>query len=163
MSNDWLRNLYGHQSWADAEQWRAIGEHPAARRSGRFSIDCITFTSFSTPSCGRLATGKEPVRRPPGRGIRLVRRSCVRTPARISPQISPPRGADRRAPRRTGDDCVVHDPPLTITVAEALTQCTMHSHYHRGQNADAPARARRHAADHRFDRLAMERPSRGAW
>jgi uncharacterized damage-inducible protein DinB len=27
------------------------------------------------------------------------------------------------------------DPPLTITVAEALTQCSRHSHYHRGQNA----------------------------
>jgi len=27
------------------------------------------------------------------------------------------------------------DPPLSITVAEALTQCAMHSHYHRGQNA----------------------------
>ena len=27
------------------------------------------------------------------------------------------------------------DPPLTITVAQALTQCAMHSHYHRGQNA----------------------------
>jgi uncharacterized damage-inducible protein DinB len=27
------------------------------------------------------------------------------------------------------------DPPLTLTVAEALTQCAMHSHYHRGQNA----------------------------
>jgi uncharacterized damage-inducible protein DinB len=28
-----------------------------------------------------------------------------------------------------------NDPPLTITIAEALTQCAMHSHYHRGQNA----------------------------
>ena len=27
------------------------------------------------------------------------------------------------------------DPPLTITVAEALTQSAMHSHFHRGQNA----------------------------
>ena len=27
------------------------------------------------------------------------------------------------------------NPPLSITVAEALTQCAMHSHYHRGQNA----------------------------
>ena len=27
------------------------------------------------------------------------------------------------------------DPPLSITVTEALTQCAMHSHYHRGQNA----------------------------
>lgn len=27
------------------------------------------------------------------------------------------------------------DPPLSLTVAEALTQAAMHSHYHRGQNA----------------------------
>jgi uncharacterized damage-inducible protein DinB len=27
------------------------------------------------------------------------------------------------------------DAPLTLTVTEALTQCAMHSHYHRGQNA----------------------------
>src|SRR5256885_16597849 len=27
------------------------------------------------------------------------------------------------------------DPPLTITVAEALTQAAMHSQWHRGQNA----------------------------
>jgi len=27
------------------------------------------------------------------------------------------------------------DPPLTISVSEALTQCAMHSHHHRGQNA----------------------------
>ena len=27
------------------------------------------------------------------------------------------------------------DPPLTVTVADALTQAVMHSHWHRGQNA----------------------------
>ena len=27
------------------------------------------------------------------------------------------------------------DPPLSITIAEALTQAAMHSQYHRGQNA----------------------------
>ena len=27
------------------------------------------------------------------------------------------------------------DPPLTLRVEEALAQCSMHSHYHRGQNA----------------------------
>ena len=26
-----LRDLFGHQAWADAEHWRAIGAHPAAR------------------------------------------------------------------------------------------------------------------------------------
>src|SRR4026207_622217 len=26
-----LRDLYGHQVWADAEHWRAIGAHAAAR------------------------------------------------------------------------------------------------------------------------------------
>src|SRR6185295_16753729 len=29
----------------------------------------------------------------------------------------------------------IPDPPLSLTVAEALTQGAMHSHYHRGQNA----------------------------
>lgn len=27
------------------------------------------------------------------------------------------------------------DPPLTLTVGEALTQCALHSQWHRGQNA----------------------------
>ena len=31
MSNDWLRNLYRYQAWADAEHWRAIGDHQPAR------------------------------------------------------------------------------------------------------------------------------------
>jgi len=29
----------------------------------------------------------------------------------------------------------VPEPPLSLTVAEALTQSAMHTHYHRGQNA----------------------------
>ncbi len=28
--NPLLRDLYGHQIWADAEHWRAIGAHPVA-------------------------------------------------------------------------------------------------------------------------------------
>ena len=31
MANEWLRDLYAHQAWADAEHWNAIGAHPAAR------------------------------------------------------------------------------------------------------------------------------------
>ena len=30
MANQWLRDLHAHQSWADAEHWRAVGAHPAA-------------------------------------------------------------------------------------------------------------------------------------
>ena len=30
---------------------------------------------------------------------------------------------------------MVSEPGVDITVTEALTQCAMHSHYHRGQNA----------------------------
>src|SRR5712692_3631959 len=29
--NPLLRDFYGHQAWADAEHWRAIETHPAAR------------------------------------------------------------------------------------------------------------------------------------
>jgi hypothetical protein len=31
MSNAWLRDLYSHQAWADAEHWRALGAHQPAR------------------------------------------------------------------------------------------------------------------------------------
>ena len=55
------------------------------------------------------------------------------------------------------------DPPLTITVAEALTQCAMHSQYHRGQNADAAAGTGRRAADDRPDLWQWKGRPPGAW
>jgi hypothetical protein len=80
-----LRDLFNHQTWADAEHWRAIGAHPAARADQTIRK--------------RL------------HHLHFVQHAFLWTVG------------DRK------------DPPLTITVAEALTQCAMHSHYHRGQNA----------------------------
>ena len=49
----------------------------------------------------------------------------------------------RRFVEEAGDDALAapvslpwfKDPPLEISLAQALHQCAMHSHYHRGQNA----------------------------
>ena len=55
------------------------------------------------------------------------------------------------------------DPPLTITVAEALTQCAMHSQYHRGQNATRLRELGGEPPTTDLIVLAMERPPAGAW
>lgn len=133
--NPLLRDLYGHQFWADAEHWRAIGAHPPARedkairdrlhhvhlvqRSFMWIVgDRATPFQLSKPDDFKsfdelIAYGRE--------SHEHVRRLLdALTDARLGESVSPP---------------WVKDPPFTLTVAEAMTQCAMHSHYHRGQNA----------------------------
>lgn len=133
--NPLLRDLYGHQEWADAEQWRAIEAHaPAAadpvirerlhhihlvQRGFRWVIGTrdpmIEITKAS--DFGALAELKAYARE-----YHDEMRSffATLTPDQLDTRVQ-----------------IVwfNDPPLHITVAEALTQCAMHSHYHRGQNA----------------------------
>ena len=135
MANEWLRELYAHQAWADAEHWSAIGAHPVACEDGaiRRRLHHIHFVqhaflwtvgdrarpfAMTTPddftSFDRL--------RSYGRDYHLQIDPVLRdlSDARLAEPVS-----------------IVwfKDPPLTLTVAQALTQCAMHSHYHRGQNA----------------------------
>jgi uncharacterized damage-inducible protein DinB len=135
MEHDWLRNLYGHQAWADAEHWRAMGAHPAARddEAIRNRLHHIHFvqsaflwtvgdrkTPFAVTQPGDFASFDE-----------------LRSYARDYHQQVPLLLAGLSSARLDEPVSIVwfKDPPLTITVAEALTQCAMHSHYHRGQNA----------------------------
>ena len=135
MSNDWLRNLYGHQSWADAEQWRALGEHPAARsdRAIHHRLHHIHFvqhaflwtigdrkSQFAVTTAEDFASFDE---------LHAYAREYHQ---KITPVLSGLSDERLAEPVRI---VWFNDPPLSITVAEALTQCTMHSHYHRGQNA----------------------------
>ena len=135
MSNDWLRNLYGHQSWADAEQWRALGEHTAARSDQaihnrlhhiHFVQHAFLWTisdrksQFAVTTAGDFASFDE---------LRAYAREYHQ---KITPVLSGLSDERLAEPVRI---VWFNDPPLSITVAEALTQCTMHSHYHRGQNA----------------------------
>jgi uncharacterized damage-inducible protein DinB len=133
--NPLLRDFYGHQAWADAEHWRAIEAHAAAAQDAAIKArlhhihmvqrvflwavgDRATGFVVSTPEeFASLAALKEYAR---GSHDEIDRYLATVTSARLDQRISMPWFAD---------------PPLSITVTEALTQCAMHSHYHRGQNA----------------------------
>jgi uncharacterized damage-inducible protein DinB len=133
--NPLLRDFYNHQVWADAEHARAIAAHPPARddrviRSRLHHIALVqrgflwTVTADTTPFAFT-----QPDDFPVFEDLQRYSREyhdAMRTflatvsDARLEEPVAIP---------------WFKDPPLTITVTEALTQCAMHSHYHRGQNA----------------------------
>ncbi|HEY7169690.1 MAG TPA: DinB family protein [Vicinamibacterales bacterium] len=130
-----LRDLYGHQEWADAESWRAIEAHPPARddptirdrlhhihivqRAFRWVVGSRdpTFSMTTTADFATLGDLKAWAR---AYHDEMAGFLATLTPDRLDDQIGIPWFAD---------------PPLRISVAEALTQCAMHSQHHRGQNA----------------------------
>jgi uncharacterized damage-inducible protein DinB len=130
-----LRDMVDHQFWADRELWSAIGAHGPARDD-----KAIRDRLHHVHQVQRLfiwAVGDR------------ARQPAITTPEGF-PSFDDLHGYARDAHddvRRTilsmtdtrlSEAVVipwVPDPPLSITVAEALLQMTMHSHYHRGQNA----------------------------
>ena|SRR5438132_480024 len=130
-----LRDLYGHQAWADAEHCRAIEAHPPARddRAIRERLHHIHLVqrAFLWAVTGQTTAFvfTKPVEFTSIADLKAYARGYHDEVARLLAHMT-----DARV-----DEPVTipwfTDPPLTITVGEALTQCAMHSHYHRGQNA----------------------------
>jgi uncharacterized damage-inducible protein DinB len=133
--NPLLRDFCQHQAWADAEHWRAIEAHPPAagddairkrlhhihlvQRVFLWAVgDRAAAFAVTTPEeFGSLAALKAYARG----SLDGFERFVAGVPeARLDERIAMP---------------WFTNPPLSITVTEALTQCAMHSHYHRGQNA----------------------------
>jgi uncharacterized damage-inducible protein DinB len=135
MSHAWLRDLYAHQSWADAEHWRAIGAHPEAHGdlAIRGRLHHIHFVQhaflWTIGDRGQLFT--------PTKVEDFSSFDALQSYARAYHDQADPFVSALDDARLAEPVSIVwfKDPPLTITVAEALTQCAMHSHYHRGQNA----------------------------
>lgn len=132
--NPLLRDFYDHQVWADAEHWRAIAAHDGARddQAIRHRLHHIAIVqraffwnvggrqeafAFTKAEDFAFDTLKEYARR---HHERIIAYMADVTDARLAESIDIPWFAD---------------PPLTLKVEEALAQCAMHSHYHRGQNA----------------------------
>jgi uncharacterized damage-inducible protein DinB len=132
--DSYLRELYPHQEWADAEHWRAFVAHPAA---------------LSDRAIGERLLH-----------IHLVQRAFLWvTGPRTSeflfkkledfPQMADLRDYAREYHAEMGERLKVvtaerleesievpwFKPTLKISVRHALIQAAMHSHYHRGQNA----------------------------
>ena len=133
--NSWLRDLYGHQAWADAEHWRAIEAHPAARDDGaiRNRVHHVHLVQRSFMwSVGDRSTRF--VLSVPGdfKTFEALKAFARETHAEIDRTLEAI-GEERL--RETITMAWFKDPPLTLTVGEALAQCAMHSQWHRGQNA----------------------------
>jgi uncharacterized damage-inducible protein DinB len=135
MANEWLRELYAHQTWADAEHWNAIAALAAAREDAaiRQRLHHIHFVQHAFLWTVGARDRPFSVTKPDDfSSFDRLREYAREYYVQLEPflrSLSDPRLAEPVS--------IVwfKDPPLTITVAEALTQCAMHSHYHRGQNA----------------------------
>jgi uncharacterized damage-inducible protein DinB len=130
-----LRDLIDHQLWADTEHWRAIRETAAAREDK--AIRDRLHHIHQVQQFFIWAVGGRPGRPSPTTADQFPSFDALESYARES------HGAivsfrDAVPDTRLGDSIAIpwfKDPPLTLTVVEALAQMASHSHYHRGQNA----------------------------
>jgi uncharacterized damage-inducible protein DinB len=131
-----LADLYGHQSWADAQHWRAIGAHPPARddlairvRLHHIHVVQRAFlwmvgdrqTAFAMTQPEDFASFED---------LRTYARTYHDEVRQLMAGIT-----DKRLAEEMSVPWAPKDARQTLTVTEALLQCAMHSQYHRGQNA----------------------------
>jgi len=134
--NPILRDMFGHQFWADTELWKAIGGTAAARddKAIRDRLHHIHMVqrAFIWGVSGGLG-GQFNVTKPEDfPSFDDLRSYAQDSHAEIQRWLDSAADGDFSRSLRVP---WFNDPPLTITVTEALTQCAMHSHHHRGQNA----------------------------
>ncbi|MFN2445734.1 MAG: DinB family protein [Vicinamibacterales bacterium] len=130
-----LRDLYAHQAWANAEHWRAIQASDLASTDAatHSRLHHITLVEQLFLWVGLGGQGPLPLTKPDDFATLtemapLAKRVDEEAVAfveglsgeRIETQITIP---------------WVKNPPLTLSLGQALLQAAMHSHYHRGQNA----------------------------
>ncbi len=128
-----LRELYAHQEWADAEHWRAIlGCAPAredqALRERLHHVHVAQHAFYAMTSGTRFASTK-PEDFPRLLDLRAYARDYYPLAAGLLQTMD-----------ESGLDADVKVPWFKserpfISRGQALLQCTMHSLYHRGQNA----------------------------
>jgi uncharacterized damage-inducible protein DinB len=130
-----VRDLVEHQLWADTELWNAIGAHAPARDDT--AIRDRLHHIHQVQRIFMWAIGDR------------ASRPAITKPAdfgsfdQLHVYAHEAHGDVRRGLLSANDARLAEavaipwfgDPPLNITVAEAFVQMTLHSHYHRGQNA----------------------------
>lgn len=132
--NSYLAELYAHQTWADAEHWRAFESHSAALTDKalydrlyhihlvQHSFLWITGPRTSQFEYKKIEDLSEPVllKKYAQQGLTdLAERVRTTTPDALDEVI----------------EIAWFQPTLKISRRHALMQAAMHSHYHRGQNA----------------------------
>jgi len=133
--NPLLRDLYGHQEWADAEHWRAIEATPAAADDAALRARLHHLHLVQRAFRWVVGDRRTPfaITKPEdvtGLGdVKSMAREYHEEVGRFLEALPEERFGQRI------DVPWFRDPPLSLTVAEALAQCAMHSQWHRGQNA----------------------------
>ena len=132
---EWLLDLYRHQAWADAEQWRLLGGFEPARHDEGIRMRLHHIHAVQHAFRWLVGDRQSPIaitRAGDFASFDALRDYARGYHAEIEPYLETL--TDERL--NTSIDIMwLKDPPLSITVAEALTQCVMHSQHHRGQNA----------------------------
>ena len=130
-----LHDLLRHQEWADAEHWRAIQSFPAA--AADLAIRTRLHHIHQVQRAFAWVVGDRGdqftiTRAEDFADLPALRPYATEYYARSLPGLLH-LTSDQLARRITVP--WFQNPQLEIRVDEALTQCVMHSHYHRGQNA----------------------------
>jgi uncharacterized damage-inducible protein DinB len=128
-----LRELYRHQAWADAEHWKALEFHLSALddetiRKRLYHIHVAQHAFIL------IAQKKRPiVKRPEDfTDMKLLKEYAIANHQLAANFLEACTEAQLEEIVRIP---WLKDPPLSLSLGEALLQATMHSHYHRGQNA----------------------------
>jgi uncharacterized damage-inducible protein DinB len=133
--NQLMRDLYLHQSWADAEHWKALEAHPEALTDKVIAVRMHHIHLVQHAYLWLIE----------GEGQPFVRTtsSDFKTPGELK-HYAREYHERMKTLLEQMDGTQLHrqvsipwftQPTLTVSVEEALTQAAMHSHYHRGQNA----------------------------
>lgn len=129
-----LRDLYGHQEWADALHWSALEAHGVSLQDAqireRLHHIHLVQRAFLAIAQGSGLPSK-------------MKLEDFPTMADMKAEARRSHGAARQLVEGLSDEQLAQpitipwfkDPPLALSLGQALHQAAMHSHYHRGQNA----------------------------
>lgn len=130
----YLDELYAHQEWADAEHWRSFEAYPSALedkaiRERLLHIHLVQhgFLWIAGPRSEPFAS-KKIEGFPAMADLKAYAREGLSHLHELLKSTSTARLEETI-------EVIWFRPPAKITVAQALTQAAMHSHYHRAQNA----------------------------
>jgi len=132
-----LADLGRHQSWADAEYWRALEQCPRANEDEairkrlhhlhQVQRAFLWLARGNAPSTFTITTPQD------FDSIAALRAFAKESSVSFADFVDAV--SEERLSARIQLPWFAKDPPFSVTVAEALTQAMMHSQWHRGQNA----------------------------
>src|SRR5690349_21382001 len=130
-----LTDLYQHQLWADAEHSKALLAYPPAQTDQAIRDRLHHIHQVQYAFLWMVKRDGTPFHRTSAADF-VSLADLVQHGRRFHAEAVP--YVESLTPEALAEVITIvwfKDPPLAIPVEQALLQCAMHSHYHRGQNA----------------------------